>query len=487
MERAVNVLLLSNSAPNYFYFFNALATCFSKDGHNVAVAVDSTFSKEENQLDSLCFPIYDFRKFFVSHEVDKDILSDYADFNLNSALLPDFERAEVYNIWGNKVDVNFYDRLKSALLTYFENIFEEKQIDLVLYENVSNAFAHFALFVAKKKGARYCGVGGSRLPGRFSITEDPIEDNSIEKRFKEIQTGRRQLEEELRRWASEYIVNIETIVPDYMKYNKLDQTSLLKRYFRPDRLSKIKALIRHAQDNRLQAFQIGNPLRTHFNLFMRNFRRRFKLKRVQRLYVESARGEAYLLYPMHFHPESSTSILAGTYLDEYEVIRNIAFNLPEGMRLYVKDHISAWGYPTLDFYRRIKRLPNVRLLGPNTPTKQLIKASAGVITLTSTVGYEALLLKKRVYLFGEVFYAFHKGVVRIENPTKLREVILAGTAERIDWDDNYNNDFVCAYFETTLPGTVNLMQKSREASLTAQHVYAEVIRSGHLNSIASEH
>jgi len=146
--------------------------------------------------------------------------------------------------------------------------------------------------------------------------------------------------------------------------------------------------------------------------FLRYICSRFKVGLVKRLYQAPVEGEQFLLYPMHFHPESSTSILAGTYLDEYEVIRNIAFSLPEGVRLYVKDHISAWGYPALDFYRRIKRLPNVRLLGPNEPTKQLIKASAGVITLTSTVGYEALLLKTRVFLFGQVFYSHIKHVDR---------------------------------------------------------------------------
>ena len=476
----MNVLLLSNSAPNYFHFFNALAQCFANDGASVIVAVDSAFSREENGLDALGFEIHEFSAHYSTHQIDREILANYSDFDLNGALLSDFERAEVYGIWGDDFDINFYDRLKSALLTYFEKIFEANKIDVVLYENVSNAFAHFALFVAQKKGARYCGLGGSRLPGRFSLTDDPLADDGTEKTFREIQAGHRHITAELRDWASKYISSIENIVPDYMKINGLDQTSLIKRYLRRDRLDKIKSLLRHAKDKPQHAFQIGNPLRTHLNLFVRNLRRRFKLKRVQRLYEAPVSGEAFLLYPMHFHPESSTSILAGTYLDEYEVIRNIAFSLPEGMRLYVKDHISAWGYPSLEFYRRVKRLPNVRLLSPNAPTKKLIKQSAGVITLTSTVGYEALMLKTRVYLFGQVFYAFHKGVARIENPTKLREVILAGMAKPVDWDDDYNNDFVCAYHHSTLAGSLNLMQVPPEATLVAQRAYAEIIRSDYL-------
>jgi len=216
--------------------------------------------------------------------------------------------------------------------------------------------------------------------------------------------------------------------------------------------------------------------------FLRYICSRFKVGLVKRLYQAPVEGEQFFLCPMHFHPESSTSIVAGSYLDEYEVIRNIAFSLPEGVRLYVKDHISAWGYPSLDFYRRIKRLPNVRLLDPNAPTKQLIKASEGVITLTSTVGYEALLLNTRVYLYGRVFYEFHKGVIHVDNPAKLRNLLLAGMAQPVDWDDDYNNDFVCAYYQSTLPGSLNLLQGPREAALTAQQVYVEIIRSGYLEA-----
>ncbi|WP_298624450.1 hypothetical protein [uncultured Zoogloea sp.] len=474
----MNVLLLSNGAPNYFNFFNALANCFARDGATVSVAVDCSFSREENRLDALGFEIYDFSAFYLSHQVDRSILARYATYDLNAALLSDFERAEVYGIWGNEIDIGYYDRLKSALLSYFEGIYERRGIDVVIYENVSNTFSHFALFVAQCKGLIYCGIGGSRLPGRFSITNDPLCDDQTARTFCDIRNGRINVDQELRQWAVEYIATIETAVPDYMKINGLDQVGLLSRYLRLDRLSKVKSLLRHVFDSRTEAFQVGNPLRTHANLFFRNVRRRLKIGRLRHFYQEPVLGEKFLLYPMHFHPESSTSILAGPYLDEYEVIRNIAFSLPEGVRLYVKDHISAWGYPSLNFYRRIKRLPNVRLLDPKAPTKQLIKASAGVITLSSTVGYEALLLKKRVFLFGRVFYDFHTGVIKIVNPARLREIISDGLAQSVDWDDAYNNDFVCSYYKSTLPGSLNLLLGPNEARCAARHVYNEMLKAG---------
>ncbi len=469
----MNILLLSNSAPNYHYFFKALAKLFVNDGARVAVAVDSSFSRTENKLDELgAVAIHEFDAFFRKHKTDHAILTRYSDFNLNAALLSDYERAQTYNIWGKNIADDFFDRLKSALLSFFEIIFDKYETDVVLYENVSNSFAQFALFVAQQKGKTYLGLGGSRLPGRFSVTSDPLKDDAVEKAFNSIRAGTLAPEPEQKHWARNYIEGIEDIVPDYMKINGLDQLGLVKRYFRWDRITKIAALLRHAGASRTDAFQIGNPLYTHLSLFRRNMARRLRSSRVRKLYQDPVAGERYLLYPLHFHPESSTSILAGAWLDEFEVIRNIAFNLPEGVRLYVKDHISAWAYPKLDFYRRLRALPNLRLLEPEAPTKKLIRGAEAVITLTSTVGYEALLLKRRVFLYGEVFYAFHKGVSRIENPAKLHTFLCSELAKPVDWDDIYNEDFVCAYLSASYLGTLNLMQRQSDARKTAAQVYS---------------
>jgi hypothetical protein len=466
----MNILFLSNSAPNYHFFFNGLAKAFQADGAKVVVAVDSRFSRAQNRLDTLGFDIHEFASYFSKHSVDERVLARYEDFNLNAALLPDFERAQVYGISGKK-DETYFDRLKSALLCFFEEIFKRYRIDVVLYENVSNAFEHFAFFVAQKKGAVYCGVGGSRLPGRFSIGSDPLHDEEAERIFHGIRAGKIVVSAEVRQWCIEYLANIETITPDYMKINGLDNTSLLNKYARINRIPQVLALIRHARDDSEYPFQLRNPLRSYFNLFLRNVARRIKLGLLEKRYEVPVDGEQFLLYPLHFHPEASTSVLAGTYLNEYEVIRNIAFNLPQGLKLYVKDHVSAWGYPSLGFYEQLMRLPNVRLLHPRAPTKQLIKRSRAVITLTGTVGYEALLLGKKVFLFGNVFYGFHRNIVRVSDPAKLFELLGSNLENDAVTDLAYTLDFLGAYYLSTLPGLLNLMQQGDAAEEHARRLY----------------
>lgn len=471
----MNVLILSNGAPNYHHFFNHLGRLLQNDGAIVSFAVDSELSRDNNGLHSLHNKVFEFSSYFRKHELNPQLLIKYNKYNLNSMLLSDFERAEIYKIWGVK-DKSYLPRLLSALISFYEFIFQAEGIDYVLYENVSNTFSHIAWAVAQEKNVQYIGVGGSRIPGRFSLSSDPLNDNRPKKFFKLIRDNAIAVPEDVLQWAINYLDNIETVVPDYMKINGLDNINISKRYINKEKFKVIKRVISHSNDDEYHSFQSGNPVKTYLNLFLRNVTRKLKTLRLRNYYdTNSLEEDKFLLYPMHFHPESSTSILCGTYLNEYEVIKNIAFNLPQGYKLYIKDHVSAWGYPSLKFYNDLKRLPNVNVLGPNENTKQLIKSSAGIITLTSTVGYEALLLGKKVFLFGRVFYEEHENVVKIDAPHKLFETL---NTELVNYplDRNYTLDFVAACYLATYPGSLNLMLTGQAAMAKAEEIYSRVLK-----------
>lgn len=483
----MTVLLLSNAAPNYHYFFNALCRRIMADGVRVVAAVDSPYSRDLAQLDTQGFAeVRCFAAHFREHRTDSKLLARYGEYDLNAALLADFERSEVYGVFQRQAGVDFYDRLKSALLSFFEDLIDRNGVKLVLYESVSNALSHFAWFVAHARGVPFAGLISSRLPGRYQVNADPVGATAVDKAFAAIRAGRATVPEADRAWVRDYIAGIEGTVPDYMKIGGLNQLQLASRYLRRDRLGQVARLIRYAGSDTTGQFMVGNPLRMHFNLLLRNVARRLRSGRVRKLYEEPVEGERFLLYPLHFHPESSTSVLAGPWLDESEVIRNIAFSLPEGLRLYVKDHISAWAFPKLEFYRRLKRLPNVRLLPPEAPTKALIRKSAAVITLTSTVGWEALLMRRRVLLYGRVFYESHQGVTRISDIASLRALITHAVQCPVDWDAAYNEDFVAAYRSTTLPGTLNLMQDQEGAAIMAAQVHQGMLSAGLLKTAVHE-
>jgi capsule polysaccharide modification protein KpsS len=238
--------------------------------------------------------------------------------------------------------------------------------------------------------------------------------------------------------------------------------SLHSQYFTTQKIHSIFAMISYllfAAKDVYYSHQIGNPLTYSWKMLRRNLLRKIRLRRLNRFFETYSYQDKYYLYPLHFHPESSTSVQAPDYIDELSTIRNIAFSLPFGSYLYVKDHKSAAGYQSPAFYQGIKNLPNVKLLHYNCDTKKLITHAQGIITLTSTVGYEALLLGKPVYLLGRVFYEGHPNCTSIAAPRDLFP-LLNKAPPQAPVDPYLTAAFAEAYYQHTFEGSLDTSKRS---------------------------
>ena len=167
-------------------------------------------------------------------------------------------------------------------------------------------------------------------------------------------------------------------------------------------------------------------------------RAKLVLKRYDRTFDRSDPKDEFYLFPLHLQPEASTLILAEWYVNQLETIKSIARTLPLGRLLYVKEHRSALGRHTLAFYKSLRAIHNVKLIAHDENTPDLIRRSCGVIVLSSTVGWEALLLNRPVYVFGEVFYNVVKGVTRIGGFEDLRRRLAEDKAAVSEIDNKHH-------------------------------------------------
>lgn len=62
------------------------------------------------------------------------------------------------------------------------------------------------------------------------------------------------------------------------------------------------------------------------------------------------------------------------------------------------------GYRPRAYYKELKKIPNVKLMNPNLSSFGLIQKAKLITTITGTVGWEAVQLKKPVITFGDIFY-----------------------------------------------------------------------------------
>lgn len=112
----------------------------------------------------------------------------------------------------------------------------------------------------------------------------------------------------------------------------------------------------------------------------------------------------YVFFPLHTEPEVSLLVYSKPYLNQIEVLRNIAYSLPAGMILLVKEHPAARGKRPMSYYKKIKEIFNVRFADPTLDVRPFIVNSRLVATIASSVGFEAVLLGKPVLTFGQTPY-----------------------------------------------------------------------------------
>lgn len=155
----------------------------------------------------------------------------------------------------------------------------------------------------------------------------------------------------------------------------------------------------------------------YIKFYTRYYFTKRKLMHKNKYFVNPVEGEDYIYMPLHLIPESSTSVKAPFYIDELNIIEAVSKALPAGWYLYVKEHQSMVGERGIDFYERASKIPNVKLVQLNyyQDPKPWIQNSRGVVTITGTTAYEAALMGKRAFVFGDVMFQLIDGITRVNS------------------------------------------------------------------------
>lgn len=134
-------------------------------------------------------------------------------------------------------------------------------------------------------------------------------------------------------------------------------------------------------------------------------------------------NKPYIYVALHAQPEGSTCPDGGIFVDQLLMIDLISKSLPEGWSIYAKEHIvqftnriSGERSKTVDFYRDLASLPNVKLVPLSMSPFDLIDNAKAVVTVTGTTGWQAVARGKPVLTFGYSWYRGCEGV--FYTPTK---------------------------------------------------------------------
>ena len=143
----------------------------------------------------------------------------------------------------------------------------------------------------------------------------------------------------------------------------------------------------------------------------------------------------FVYFPLHFEPERALASKMPYYMNQPEVIINIAKSLPIEYKLYVKEHnaMKLMSWRNLSFYKKILELPNVVLVHPSVESDEILKKCSLVITIAGTTGIEAAFHNKPSIVFSDISYSILPFVYRLKNIEDLPHVLRFMLEKKVDF------------------------------------------------------
>lgn len=140
--------------------------------------------------------------------------------------------------------------------------------------------------------------------------------------------------------------------------------------------------------------------------------------------MDTLKDKNIVFLPMHMEPEAILNYFVEENYDQAMLINQVLSCLKNNQYLVVKEHPQQQGVLLTQKYQEIKKknsniiyLPSYELSFP------IIRQAEAIITLTSTVAWEGLMLGKPAFVIGKIFYDQCPGVIRIESFRQLKKEI----------------------------------------------------------------
>lgn len=303
-------------------------------------------------------------------------------------------------------------------IDYFERLWQRTQPDLFVSGAADGLNPWVAMSVFKANGVECLSFSPARFGQRSFILDNPYETLDIETAYRAVLA--RGLT------AGEHAA-AAALRDEYVSKRLKPTDHLAVRQQRRRRLPSLLTPIRLARETyTTDSGKFDLPLSIALARAARartsGLRNRLLRRHVQ---PSLPPGERFFFFPLQYEPEISLSTQGRGWTDQLALAELISQSLPIDRWLYVKEHPSMLsGIRPSGFYRALMHLPRVRLLEQYMNSYDIIPRAEGVLTITGTAGWEALMLGRPVVLFGHAFYEeFAEGVTRLNRFDELPGIL----------------------------------------------------------------
>ena len=366
----------------------------------------------------------------------------------------------------NKYTDDEVKRIVQVLFKRFEKFIDENKPDFLVFDCIASLPAFVLYEVAKKRGVQPIGFTYSRVGDRTYFVSSPYDrPEFVLEEFERIQktkTRPKKSEEMARSFLEEF--RSVGIKPKYIQNMPVSEKDIFS--FR----NYLSRFVEYGKEYYVDEYHKDYTLKGKHPLWRANEKATF-YARAKLLYKDTFEqpdySESFAFFPLHLDPELATMVQAPPYVDQLTLIKLIARSLPFNFKLYVKEHplMHSRGWRSVDFYKEIKKIPNVHLIDPGINSKELILNSKLVFSITGTAGFEAVLYKKPIILFGECVYSSLSNVVRAKDLMALPETVYYALNE-FKHNDEEVLDFLTAIYEKSIPADLSALVGGVDPNIT---------------------
>jgi Capsule polysaccharide biosynthesis protein len=229
----------------------------------------------------------------------------------------------------------------------------------------------------------------------------------------------------------------------------------------PIELRRVKVLAGHAR--RKATVDRDNEYLRPWRLLHTNASEWVRARAARPFYDHLDPSRLFVYFPLHVTDDYKITRIIPHCRDQVSLVEQVADALPVGYDVVLKEHPMSIGRNSIRLLRRVRRRPNVRLVQPYTSSHDLIRGSAAVAVISSTVGLEALLYEKPVLTLGDPFYAGFGVTLDVhsfaEIPERVPELL------RFQPDPERIRQFLHAAMRNCYPGAPVLVDRSEENAL----------------------
>jgi capsular polysaccharide export protein len=144
------------------------------------------------------------------------------------------------------------------------------------------------------------------------------------------------------------------------------------------------------------------------------------------------RRETVILYPLHDERDFQVAVRERHAIPQSAFLRYVASTLPSGYRLWVKPHPEHRAAHHRLNWRNLANVSNVKFLEPDVTFAEAINACDVVLTLASTMGFEALKVGRPVVCYGRPFYSNRNLTVDVADPRSIAGAVQSAVGSTPD-------------------------------------------------------